>query len=145
MRESLQEGVEEIWRLDEKRYEQEAVWLRQILTLSAGALAILAGLGPPVSSEGFAQYFLAATWAFLGMGIASGAAATYLVVNRANKLALSYREKLAQKTRERDESAFVIYAPRNPWLSRCKPMMICSLLGAVLCVTAYAIVTTLGG
>ncbi len=37
-----------------------------------------------------------------------------------------------------------VVAPPNKLLSRCKPLMIVSLLTAVACLTAYAVIATLG-
>ena len=143
MEEFIQNRLKRIVELDEKRDEQQALWLRQILTLAAGALAILAGLGPAAPTEGPAKYFLSATWASLGIGIVSGAAATYLAVSHANKTANTYRAQFNKDIENKTQSKGFIHVPRNKWLARSMPVMIFSLLAAVLCLAAYAIVVTL--
>ena len=137
--------------MDHKRYEEiadravqsnkeymqnEATWLRHILTLAGGALTLLAVLGPTPPPEGVSQYLLAATWAFLGIGIASGAAATYLDVDRAKKST----EMLLQMLKGHSPPV----RSRNIYLLLCKHVMIVSLLAAVLCLAGYAIINTLG-
>ena len=77
-----------------KGHEIEATWLRQILALAAGALALLAGLGPYVPPEGPSKYFLATTWVGLGLGIIFGAVATYIDADRATKSAVLFGKHL---------------------------------------------------
>ena len=135
--------AEKFVELDEKQAQSEALWLRQLLTLAAGALAILAGLGPDAPSESFAQYFLAATWACLAIGISSGGAATYIATDRAKAAADAYGEELHKSINQRDYKPQLLWASPTPILRICKPLMIFSLLAAVLSLAAYAIITTL--
>ena len=72
----MNQKIEQYADLVNKGFEVEVVWLRQILTLAAGALALLAGLGPEVPPDGPARLVLAATCAFLAFGIIAGAAPT---------------------------------------------------------------------
>lgn len=130
--------------------EAEVVWLRQTLTVAAGALALLAGLGPKIPPGGLAQVLLAATWVLLGIGIVTGSAATYLAVSRAKSIANKFRmeiEKGASGVSEwigPAEIAWIHDHSRvNPVLRVCKPLMVFSLLAAVSCLTVYAMMITL--
>ena len=149
MREVFEEISDALVKENSKHEERETVWLRQILTLAAGALAagalaILAGLGPDAPSDGLAQYFLAATWACLGVGITSGAAATYVTVNLTKRIADKLREALVETAEHGEPKSEVFGANKNRWLVLSKWIMTCSLLTAVLCLAAYAMIRTLG-
>ena len=125
-----------------KGHEIEATWLRQILTLAAGALALLAGLGPEIPSDGPSKYLLATTWAGLGLGIVFGAAATYIETDRAKKSTVLFGEHLL-RVMEQESSSPIIPVPPNRLYVLCKPLMVISLLIAVISLTAFAITTTL--
>ena len=116
--------------------------LRQILTLAAGALALLAGLGPDIPSDGPSKYLLATTWAGLGLGIVFGAAATYIDADRAMRSAVLFSKHLLRVI-EQESSSPLIPVPPNRLYALCKPLMVISLLIAVVCLTAFAITTTL--
>ena len=139
---NMYEKIEKYANLVSKSHEVEVAWLRHVLTLAAGALALLAGLGPEVPPDGPARILLAATWACLGTGIVAGAAATYIEVDRARSSVNVYGEQIS---RELDNKPIkvLVQAPTNRLIELCKPAMILSLLGAVVCLTAYAIGITL--
>ena len=140
----MKENVQQLFDLMDRTHEAETAWFRQILTLSAGALAVLAGLGPEIPPEGPAQYFLAATWVCLGSGICTGAGALYLAVDRSRRLASHFREELHRSLREETPMQPVVANPRG-LLVRCRPAMVVSLISAVICLTGYAVATTLVG
>ena len=171
---AIERAFEKSHALDRERDEREAIWLRQVLILASGALAVLAGLGPAVPSEGLAKYFLTATWGLLGVGITTGAAATYTAANHAKRVAERYRSHLEESTARVDEyeerirksdmfrksedaieersdiEVEIDYGPgydtvpKNKALVVSKSAMILSLLVAVLCLATYAIIRTLG-
>lgn len=120
----------------------QAAWDRQILTLAAGALALLAGLGPEVPPAGAARYCLAATWGCLGTGICAGGGAAYLEVSRARNLAQRYGEVL-RSSLETGTAMSIVVAPPSRIFVLCRSLMILSLMGAVLCLVTYAVMTTL--
>ena len=138
----MEQRIKQYAELITTGHEVEVTWLRQILTLAAGALVLLAGLGPDIPSDGPAKYLLATTWAGLGLGIVAGAAATYVEVNRAGTAAIRFGEHLLRII-ENQPSSPLISIPPNRLYVICKPLMIISLLVAVVCLTAYAITTTL--
>ena len=106
---------------------------------------MLAGLGPAIPI-GVGKYFLAGTWLFLGMGIIAGAVATYLEVNLANNLVKKYHSELMKNLKEQGSLVIndVVVANPSRILSWSKPLMVISLLFAVVCLVAYSIETTLG-
>ena len=138
----MEQRIKQYAELITKGHEVEVTWLRQVLTLAVGALALLAGLGPDVPSDGLGKYLLATTWAGLGLGIVAGAAATYVEVNRATTAAIRFGEHLLRII-ENQPSSPLISLPPNRLYVICKPVMLISLLVAVVCLTAYAITTTL--
>lgn len=138
----MYEKIEKYANLVRKSHEVEVAWLRHVLTLAAGALALLAGLGPEVPADGPARFLLAATWAFLGAGIVAGAGATYIEVDRARSSVNVYGEQI-QRELDNQPTKAVMSAPTNRLFELCKPAMILSLLGAVVCLTAYSIGITL--
>lgn len=125
-----------------KGHESEAAWLRQILTLAAGALALLAGLGPDVPPEGLGKYLLVTTWAGLGLGIVLGAAATYIETDRATRSAAAFGEYLVRLLEQEPTPPFMS-VPVNKLYVVCKPLMVISLLVSVCSLTFFAIMTTL--
>ena len=140
----MEQRIKQYAELITKGHDVEVTWLRQVLTLAAGTLAILAGLGPDVPSEEPDKYLLATTWAGLGLGIVTGAAATYVEVNRARTAAVRFGEHLLRITENQNQpSSPLISIPPNRLYVICKPVMLISLLVAVACLTAYAITTTL--
>lgn len=173
MEDKIWKAIEKVVQLDRESDEREAIWLRQVLVLAAGALAVLAALGPAAPPGGAAQALLAATWGLLGLGIASGAAATYMAVDHAKRVAKRYRKHIVdsidrieefegriehsgdfrESTDAIEESSDIEEeisdgpgldtVPRSVVLVACKPVMLLSLLAAVLCLAAYAITTTL--
>ena len=124
--------------------QAQASWLRQVLTLASGGLALLVGLRPEVPPEGIAQYLLAATWLCLGLGVVFGASATYAEVNLSKNLASRFREELQKSLAQKTQmSSAPITAKVNRFFVVCRVMMILSLLLSVVCLVGYAILTTL--
>lgn len=137
-------SAQQLLDLRDKRDALQAVWFRQLLTLAAGGLALLVGLGPPVSS-GIERYFLAGTWVFLGLGVLSGSAATYLEVSRANNLEAAFRSRLVKSLdqgRALSPSDLISAGPHR-FFSWSQSFMVVSLLLAVCCLVSYAVLTTL--
>lgn len=121
-----------------------SAWLRQLLTLASGALAILAGLSPHTHSN-IDKYCLAATWVFLGIGIIFGSAATYLEVNLAKKIATEIRSQVSQSIHEGkgDQIKSLIVVPPNKFFLASKYIMVFSLLLSVVSLVIYAVISTL--
>ena len=138
----MNQKIEQYADLVNKGLEIEVVWLRQILTLAAGALALLAGLGPEVPPDGPARLLLAATWACLGLGIIAGAAATYVEVDRARSSANAFGEQITRELHKKPTRKLISVRTNRVYLL-CKPLMIVSLLAAVVCLAGFAIITTL--
>ena len=141
-RDAMAKKWERYKELRKKSIDTEIVWTRQILTLAAGALALLAGLGPDVPAEGYARYFLATTWVCLGFGIVAGAAATYLAAHLAGQEAEDALLEAVLRT-DTPPSPRKVFEWTNRLLWLCMPLMVVSLLAAVICLTAYAALTTL--
>lgn len=128
--------------LQNKALEVEAAWLRHILTLAAGALAVLAGLEPTVPETGPARHLLAATWACLGLGIVTGGAATFLEVDRARRLVKACEMHIARAMT--DGTSLGVVRGTSSWgLESCKWAMVCTLGTAAVCLAAYATIMTL--
>ena len=140
----MKEHLRKLAELQAERDQNEATWLRHILTLAAGALALLASFAAKEPSEGLAQSFLVATWICLAIGIGGGAAATYGTTDLARRLADTHREQINNWIETGQRMELVSRVQMNWWLRKCKVLMLVSLLAGVLCLTAYAIITTLG-
>ena len=87
--------------------------LRQILTLAAGALVLLAGLGPDIPSDGPSKYLLATTWEGLGLGIIFGAAATYIDADRAMRSAVLFSKHLLRVIEQKSSSPLIPVSPNR--------------------------------
>ncbi|MDP3926192.1 MAG: hypothetical protein U1E02_19905 [Hydrogenophaga sp.] len=131
--------------LRQEHAKLQAEWLRQLLTLASGGLALLAGLGPSIPS-GIGKYFLAGTWLFLGLGIVAGAAATFLQTHQANAKADLYQQSLLKHLQEHGTLGIAEFAakPAPRALRFSRHAMVTSLLLAVCCLVTYSILRTLG-
>lgn len=136
--------IEQFIEIRQKMHDNRAAWYRQMLTLASGGLAILAGFGPAVP-QGMGRYFLVGTWVFLGVGICAGAAATYLEVNRAKNLAEQFRLQLQQSLQSGTGLSpnVPIVARPHRFFSWSEPVMVSSLLLAVVCLVSYSVLVTL--
>ena len=135
------ESLKKLVALADEAHDAEAAWLRQILTLATGALALLVGLGPESPTDTASRLLLAGTWVSLGLGIVFGAAATYLVVERAMKATLAVSKK-ARIEAEGGIPPTMVSVPINSLYIYCKPVMIISLLVAVVCLTGFSVLST---
>ena len=126
-----------------KEYLQlEMNWYRHLLTLAAGALVVLGSLVSDNPAPGMIRYLLAATWLFLGLGILSGAATTYIEVDNADALDKAYAEEI-KKSMKGIEAKYIISAFPNRFLEFCRWAMLISLSLAVICLTGYSVMATL--
>ena len=139
------EDLQKLEGLTEKRGELRTAWYRQILTLASGVLAILIGLDPEAPND-MAKYLLAGTWSCLGIGIVFGAIATYLEVSLLGKLVADYGEAIRRYVELGDAGAInaLVVAKPGVVFSLSGKVMVLSLLLAVCCLVAYALVMTLG-
>lgn len=135
--------MEQLLELYHSHQVLQGEWLKHLLTLSVGALAVLSGL-QPTANEGMSSYLLASTWFFLGAGIVSGAGATFLRVHLAHKLAARFHARMQQSIEDGypalDEPAI---AKPNIGFSLAPLVMAVSLLLAVCSLVAFSISTTL--
>lgn len=138
----MQDKFEKYADLVNRGHRAEVAWFRHVLTLAAGALALLVGLGPENPPNGPARWLLAATWACLGLGIILGAAATYVEVDWARSSARAYGEQISRELNNKPTKQLVS-VPTNRVFALCKPLMILTLLAAVGCLTAYSMIRTL--
>ena len=142
----MKEEFQKFLDIAKDRNERQSAWYRQLLTLTSAGLALLVGLKPVIPPDGPAKYFLAAAWAFLGLGILFGAAATYSEVSLARRLASGFQKQLLQDL-ERGEgpSTKPIYANPHKFFSVSKVVMVISLILAVVSLVTYSILNTLRG
>jgi len=132
--------VEQLNALYARANELQSAWLRQLLTLAAGALAVLVGLDPPAT--GIGKWFLAMTWLTLGAGILSGALATAQEAALAKARADALRAELLRSDLEASPpQPRVAKLPRLYVWSRAT--MLGSLLLSVVCLVAYAVLRAL--
>jgi len=137
-------SIKQLVELQNEANLLSAAWLRQLLTLASGSLAILAGLSPHTHSN-IDKYFLVATWVFLGLGIIFGAAATYLEVNRASRLVLEFRSQveLSLHAGQDGQLSSLIFAHPQKFYLASKYIMVYSLLLSVVSLVSYAVLSTL--
>jgi len=140
----MSDPVKLMSELAEKRNTAQATWNRHILTIASGGLALLVGLKPEIPPDALGKGLLAAAWAFLGLGILSGGAATHAEVSLAKNLALALQSRVMKKldaglpisewTKDGPLSA------NASWLGRVScGVMVWSLLLAVISFVAYSV------
>jgi hypothetical protein len=140
----MNDPVKKMWELASERNKLQAAWNRHLLTLASGGLALLVGLRPEIPADIPGKALLGAAWAFLGIGILSGGAATYAEVSLAKRLALALQSRLERRMEERrpltDESQDGPLHAQAGWVSRnsCH-VMVLSLMGAVVSFVSYSI------
>lgn len=138
-------SIEKLLELHDKQVELRSAWNRNMLSLAAAGLALLAGLNPQAASL-LTQFLLSGTWLCLGSGIVSAAASTYLEVDRARSLAEVYKAQLLQNLQERGTSEVTEFVASNPKkiYSVARYVMVVSLLCAVVLLVLYSILRTVG-
>lgn len=143
----MKEEFQKFLDLAKDRNERQSAWYRQLLTLTSAGLALLVGLKPVIPPDGPAKYFLAAAWAFLGLGILFGAAATYSEVSLARRLASGFQKQLLQDLERGDGPSGMKPISANPhkFFSMSKVVMVISLIFAVVSLVTYSILNTLRG
>lgn len=109
---AVREDVEKLAHLSREDQEAEQTWIRFVLTLAAGAFALLAGIQPEVSPEGLARIILAATWGCMRSGIVFGVVATYVDAARKRAVALSMAEAIKEKLEGGEPSASSLHQSR---------------------------------
>lgn len=133
------DDLKQLLELQNKHQVLAADWLKHLLTLATGALAVLSGLRP-AAAAGLESYLLAGTWLFLGTGIVFGASATFLQVHHTRRLAARFRDEMLRNIQE-DRPALsepVIVNP-NIFFSCSPPLMVGSLLLAVCCLVGFSV------
>ena len=139
----MEQHLKKLASLHEEHQNLLKDWYRQLLTLSAGALVLLGMLISDTQAEGIIRYLLAATWLFLGIGILSGAGATYMSVSSSDNLLQSYRDEISSSLRERRDIRLLHVGKPNPVFVICTKVMVVSLSLAVVCLTGYSVMSTL--
>lgn len=118
----------------------EVSWYRHILTLSAGALALLAGFPPEEQVPKLSLTFLISAWVLLGLGIILGAIATYTEVYRRNYLARRLWLLWQDHIHEHSIPEELLEEKTVPlYLRLSKVWMLVVLSIALICFVAYAI------
>jgi hypothetical protein len=140
----MKEKLKSLEDLTNEQNRLQYAWIRQILTLSSGGLALLVALHPEVPSEGIEKYLLVTTWIALGLGILSGSGAAYAEVSLAADLRANYEKeilKILEGTND-PENLLIFGAPS--WIfSACKKIMVSSLIVSVVSLVGYAVLRTL--
>ena len=138
----MQEHVEEFKNIVNRLHKLDMDWYRHLLTLATGSLVIMSTFISDTPDQGMARYFPAATWVFLGIGILAGVGATYAPISRTANLAENFLQAL-QNGEFQDTPSKTISAYPSVCFLLCKHLMLISLLLAVICLTVYAVITTL--
>ena len=139
----MEQNLKKLASLHEEHQRLLKDWYRHLLTLSAGALVLLGTLASDTQAEGMIRYLLAATWLCLGLGILTGAGATYMGVSSSDNLLKSYRDEISSSLRERRDTRLLHVGKPNPVFVICTKVMVVSLLLAVVCLTGYSVMATL--
>jgi hypothetical protein len=142
----MREKLKDYQNLNERRNHSDYVWIRQILALSSGGLALLVAFQPD-SVTLIQGYLLSATWVLLGLGVLSASGAAYEEVSLADNLLVSFRESLLKNLEDEEETnkpLGPIEAKPGKLYSMCKKVMVVSLLLSVVSLVSYAVTRTLG-
>lgn len=137
------EEIKQFAALREKQLALTANWVQHLLSLAVGALAVLSGLSPPAVS-GIERILLACTWGCLGLGIVFGAMATFGQVHLLRSLTIRFQEEIVRSIQEgRQSIGKPVTANPSKAFSFATPVMVVSLLLAVMCLVAFSISSTL--
>lgn len=136
----------ELIAASEARNKAQADWYRQILTIATGGFALLIALTPQQGLDSPAKYVLSAAWILLGVGILAAAAATYLEVDVRDRQVRNIVGQIVDNLHDGRAIADIQEAVVTPsWLfSASRKLMVVSLLLAVVCLVAFAVMRTLG-
>lgn len=138
------EDVKQLLDLNDKVQDLLTAWHRQLLTLAAGGLTLLVGLGPDVPTNPMARYCLATALVALGLGISFGAAAIYRDVYclRTQRDAFARQLRKALEKRMPLPCRPIFGKPGTPY-KWCGYLMVGSLLVAVIALVAFSVIVTL--
>lgn len=141
---SNREELQQLLDLQNEHLSLSAEWLKHMLTLAVGALAVLSGLRPEVVSS-IQAYLLSGTWVSLGLGIVFGAGATFLQVHHTRRLAAQFRAEMIRSLKEgRSSIGEPVIAKPSIIFSLAPPAMVICLLLAVLCLVTFSVAAALG-
>lgn len=137
----MMEDLRQLVALKEKQNERLGNWVRFVMTIAAGGLALLLGTLQLPPDDIVARMLLASGLVFLGLGIVFGAAASHLEIVIERKILEQYSDEIQQAAREQRSllRSPVIAAKPNWWQQKYKPGMMLSLLLAVVCFVAYGV------
>ena len=138
----MQQNIEEFTNIVNRLHKLDMDWYRHLLTLATGSLVIMSTFVSDSPDQGMARYFQAATWIFLGTGILAGVGATYAPISRTANLATRFLEE-AQNSEFHNRPPKTIAAYPSIFFVLCGRLMVMFLLLAVICLTGYAVITTL--
>ncbi|WP_110603197.1 hypothetical protein [Salinicola lusitanus] len=142
------ELLTKISELQDQLGQARAEWLKHVLSLAVGALAVLSALRPAAVTV-TQSYLLAGTWLFLGAGIVAGAVATYLqieILKRSINLLKDDVQRKAESFGSRPPRTAVFRVIRAPKTMRfAVPIMIITLLLAVCCLVGFSMLGALQG
>ncbi len=143
MTNELKDAIEELLAHVNEAIKLETEWYRHMLSLAAGALALLAGLSPAVPAAAVGRYLLAATWVFLGAGILAGAGATYYGARRVRLRSRDLAKRIDAHVEEGKPLTELVVHKKPVILKLCRPVTWLTLLTAVVCLVGYAVVIAL--
>jgi hypothetical protein len=128
-------------KLLRRRNEKRFAWLRYLVGLASGALAVLVSLGDHQVNGHNAGMCLRLAWIALGCGILLGASAIYAEVASADAIlkAMVRKGKLRESGVEPDESPYVVFAGASEVYRYFERACYVCLCAAVGCLVGFAL------
>ena len=134
------EDLRDLIRLADRRDELRFAWLRWLLMLASGSLAILVTLRQEGTLAGIPGICMRGAWLGLGAGVLFGAIALYGEVWTAIALVRNRRRQLLEPSENTSASTSEpTIATPPPLLRICEPLCYTCFLASVLSLVAYAV------
>jgi hypothetical protein len=137
--------LKQLFDLADDRNKLYYAWLKNILTLATGTLALLVSLRHGTHLAEPQKYFLVASWIFLGIGIIFGASSIYGEVALATALTKNVKKHMLETYKEPAKFEAITPIVAQPhWFWKTSQYVMCfSLILAIIALVTYATIDTI--
>lgn len=135
----LRPQLEKLVELNNERQNKFFAWLRNIITIAAGLIAVLVSLKSTKSIDCITHYFFVSTIALLSFGILSGCGVLYHEVFLIDKAQTYLKKYILELSHDKNADDLVDFLPNHKLY---KPTLVISILcfvAGLISLTIYAL------
>ncbi len=138
MNEVLKENIEKLIKISEERQNAFSAWLRNIITIAAGLIAVLVSLKSNKTENELTHSIFFATIGLLSLGILCGCIVLYNEIVLLNRM-MTIQKKFVGRLLEGSAESLLLEVLENAWYYK-PAFLICkiSFLLSLIALTWYA-------